>query len=487
MDVPIWIAERYGRHVDIVKNGRTSSTRPRFAEGKTCLDNEVPSSYLPDKRQYWQCVSTIRNCEEEHMKAETRMADVTGRPASPITDPRTASRHARALIVAGVVIVFAAAACNSSGANPSSSAAAATSAAPSTASVAPSAAGEPIKVAQIAAHSGQLAQLGDWDKEALDLAFKEKNDAGGVCGRPLQLDVFDDQGDPTVGTNVTQKALGTGIVAAFATTESAVTLAILPLFQDAKVPHFTAGQSDAITKEGSAYVFRDGPPAAAFNKTLANYALTTKGWTKIAMVTNTGGYGDSERKAFTAQLTLAKLEPLLDATVAPEAQEFTAQINEIKRLQPEAVYTGMEEVQNGLFAKQLREFGITVPLIGGPPGGTPQFVEVAGAAANGSIFSSPYITNEANDQTRAFAAAFKAMHGKDPEFHGAKGYDGAQLLFQAIEATCADITGESIAAALHKISGYQGLQGQFNVQGDGETLSTTQVGILEDGVAKLAE
>ncbi len=302
------------------------------------------------------------------MKAETRTVVVAGSSASPTTDPRMASRHARGLIVAGMVIMFAAAACSSTGASPSASAAA-SAAAPSAASVAPSAAGEPIKVAQIAAHSGQLAQLGAWDKEALDLAFKEKNDAGGVCGRPLQLDVFDDQGDPTVGNNVTQKALGTGIVAAFATTESAVTLAILPLFQDAKVPHFTAGQSDAITKEGSAYVFRDGPPAAAFNKTLANYALTTKGWTKIAMVTNTGGYGDSERKAFTAQLTLAKLEPVLDATVAPETQEFTAQINEIKRLQPEAVYTGMEEVQNGLFAKQLREFGITVPLIGGPPGG----------------------------------------------------------------------------------------------------------------------
>ena len=128
-------------------------------------------------------------------------------------------------------------------------------------------------MAQIAAHSGQLAQLGDWDKEALDLAFKEKNDAGGACGRPLELTVFDDQGDPTVGVNVTRQALDTGIVAAFATTESAVTLAVIPLFQEAKVPHFTAGQSDAITKEGSAYVFRDGPPAAAFNKTLADYAL----------------------------------------------------------------------------------------------------------------------------------------------------------------------------------------------------------------------
>jgi branched-chain amino acid transport system substrate-binding protein len=412
-------------------------------------------------------------------------------------DTWTRSRSATVLrwrssgaLIAGVAVAFAMAACGpSTGASPSAvvSSAPVGSATPAGSASAAPPSGEAIKVAQIAAHSGQLAQLGDWDKEALDLAFKEKNDAGGACGRPLELAVFDDQGDPTVGVNVTRQALDTCIVAAFATTESAVTLAAVPLFADAKVPHFTAGQSDAITKENSAYVFRDGPPAAAFNKTLADYALKTKGWTKIAMVTNTGGYGDSERKAFTAQLTAANLQPVLDATVAPEAQEFTAQINDIKRLQPEAVYTGMEEVQNGLFAKQLREFGITVPMIGGPPGGTPQFVEVAGAAADGSIFASPYITNDANDQTRAFAAAFKAMHNKDPEFHGAKGYDGAQLLFKAIEATCSNITGETIAAELHKISGHQGLQGTFTVQENGETLDKTQVGILEDGVAKLAE
>lgn len=415
-------------------------------------------------------------------------------------DTGTRSRTAAALrgrrwraLIAGGAVAFAVAGCGpSAGASPSTSTAVASgspagSATPAASATVAPPSGEPIKVAQIAAHSGQLAQLGAWDKEALDLAFKEKNDAGGACGRPLELSVFDDQGDPTVGVNVSRQALETDIVAAFATTESAVTLAVIPLFQDAKVPHFTAGQSDAIAKEGSAYVFRDGPPAAAFNKTLADYVLKTKKWTKFAMVTNTGGYGDSERKAFTAQLTAANIQPLLDATVAPEAQEFTAQINEIKRLQPEVVYTGMEEVQNGLFAKQLREFGITLPLIGGPPGGTPQFVKVAGAAANGSIFSSPYITNDANDKTRAFAAAFKTMYGKDPEFHGAKGYDGAQLLFQAIEATCDSITGEKIAAALHKISGYEGLQGTFTAQENGETLSTTQVGVLEDGVAKLAQ
>lgn len=410
------------------------------------------------------------------MKAGQRTVAEAAIPERPIraASRATLSRHVRRILISGIVVAFAAAGCNSSGA-----------ASPSTAAGTSSTSTGPIKVAQISAHSGTLAQLGAWDKQALDLAFKEKNDAGGVCGRKLELTVFDDQGDPTVGVNVTRQALESGVVAAFATTESTVTLAVIPLFQEAKVPHFTAGQSDKIAQQGSAYVFRDGPPAAAFNKTLAAFATKTKGWTKFSMVTNTGAYGVSEHDAFLAELTKASIKPLNDSTVTPEAQEFTAQLNEIQRLKPDAIYTGMEEIETGLFAKQARDFGIAVPIIGGPPAGTPQFVKVAGAAAEGSFFSSPYITNDANDQTRKFAAAYKALNNEDPEFHGAKGYDGAQLLFKAIEATCSDVTGEAIAKALHGIASYQGLQGEFSVKENGETLSQTQIGTIDGGVAKL--
>jgi ABC-type branched-subunit amino acid transport system substrate-binding protein len=53
---------------------------------------------------------------------------------------------------------------------------------------------------------------------------------------------------------------------------------------------------------------------------------------------------------------------------------------------------------------------------------TPKFIETAAEAAEGVYFTTPYPGNDANDTTRAFAAAYKERWGEDPEFHGANTY-----------------------------------------------------------------
>src|SRR5689334_4263692 len=63
----------------------------------------------------------------------------------------------------------------------------------------------PIKIAVVDAQSGQLSSLGAWELKGARLAVDEWNAQGGVNGRQIQLDVFDDQGDPTIGTNLARK------------------------------------------------------------------------------------------------------------------------------------------------------------------------------------------------------------------------------------------------------------------------------------------
>ena len=65
--------------------------------------------------------------------------------------------------------------------------------------------------------------------------------------------------------------------------------------------------------------------------------------------------------------------------------------------------------------------------------------------------------------------------------HGANTYDGTQMLLMAMDNAYPTITGEAIAAAFHKIAGYDGLQGTFNVQANGETINKTQLGVWKDG------
>src|SRR5262245_29498695 len=83
----------------------------------------------------------------------------------------------------------------------------------------------PIKIAVVDAQSGQLSSLGAWESKGAKLAVSEWNKNGGVNGRKIQLDVFDDQGDPTTGTNLARKIASEGYIAMIGTAESAVTIA----------------------------------------------------------------------------------------------------------------------------------------------------------------------------------------------------------------------------------------------------------------------
>src|SRR5690349_20249414 len=73
----------------------------------------------------------------------------------------------------------------------------------------------PIKLAIVDAQSGQLSSLGKWEYKGVKLAVDKWNKAGGIGGRQIQIDVFDDQGDPTVGTNLARKIASEGYIAMF--------------------------------------------------------------------------------------------------------------------------------------------------------------------------------------------------------------------------------------------------------------------------------
>src|SRR5215470_8655972 len=281
--------------------------------------------------------------------------------------------------------------------------------------------GGPIKIAVVDAQSGQLSSLGAWELKGAKLAVNEWNEAGGIDGRQIQLDVFDDQGDPTTGTDLARKIASEGYIAMVGTAESAVTIAMAPILRDAGIPNITSGQSPGLVAVGSPFLFLNGPTSTTYDETLAHYVVDARGIRKIALITNNGAYGKGEHAAFTKALADRGVTPVADQVVTTDQKDFSAALTTIRQKNPELIFLGAEEVESGLIVKQARSLGITVPFAGGAPAGTPVFADTAGAAnIAGTIVSSPYLSNDVNDASRTFASAYKAAYGEDPELHGAK-------------------------------------------------------------------
>ncbi len=338
----------------------------------------------------------------------------------------------------------------------------------------------PIKIAVVDAQSGQLSSLGDWEYKGAKLAVDEWNRAGGINGRKIDLHLFDDQGDPTVGANLARKIAGEGYIAMIGTSESAVTVAMGPVLQSEKIPNITSGQSTKLVDLKSPYLFLNGPTSTTYDETLAKYIVDQKSIKKIAMITNNGSYGKGEHDAFLKALSDRGITPVTDQVVTNDQKDFSSALTTIRQKQPALIFLGAEEVESGLIVKQARDLGITVPFAGGAPQGTPVYLSTAGAAnVEGTIASSPYLSNDVSDASRKFAAAYKAAYGSDAELHGAKAYDGANIMLTALK-TSNGAVGKDLADAI-RATKYHGLLGDFAYDATGVGIFATSIGIIRGG------
>ncbi|GLW31028.1 ABC transporter substrate-binding protein [Actinoplanes regularis] len=338
----------------------------------------------------------------------------------------------------------------------------------------------PIKIALVDAQSGQLSSLGAWELKGARLAVDEWNAAGGINGRQIQLDVFDDQGDPTTGTTLARKIDSEGHIAMIGTAESAVTIAMAPILKQAEIPNITSGQSPGLVAAGSEFLFLNGPTSTTYDETLAKYIVDKQGLKSIAMITNNGSYGKGEHDAFLKALSSRNVTPVADQVVTTDQKDFSAVLTGIRQKNPQVIFVGAEEVESGLIVKQARDLGITVPFAGAAPQGTPVFLDTAGAKnAEKTIVSSPYLSNDVSDASKKFAAAYKAKYNEDAELHGAKAYDGTQILLTALKSSNV-ATGKALADAIRGTK-YQGLLGDFAYDQTGVGIFATSIGTIQNG------
>jgi branched-chain amino acid transport system substrate-binding protein len=166
--------------------------------------------------------------------------------------------------------------------------------------------------------------------------------------------------------------------------------------------------------------------------------------------------------------------------VTTDQKDFSAALTSIRQKAPDVLFIGTEEVEAGLIVKQARELGITATVAGAAPMGTPVYLETAGETnAEGTVVSSPYLSNDTDDASREFAKAYQDAHDEEAEMHGAKAYDGANIVFTALESSDG-ATGDKLADAI-RATRYDGLLGDFDYDETGVGIHATSIGIIKAG------
>src|SRR5262245_55828872 len=203
---------------------------------------------------------------------------------------RVAKRSALAILGAALALL---AACSGPASGPSGGPSATSARAPATSN--PS--DRPVRVGLAATLSGGTAAAGEAMQRGIQLAIDEANGAGGIKGRPLELVVRDDEGNPAKGAaNVRELVEREGAVAVCADQQTAVALAQVDGAQQLSVPLMVAWASGARivqTERQPSFAFRVAANDAVVDPLLASYVASRLGRKSPAVLVESSAWGES--------------------------------------------------------------------------------------------------------------------------------------------------------------------------------------------------
>jgi branched-chain amino acid transport system substrate-binding protein len=120
----------------------------------------------------------------------------------------------------------------------------------------------PIRVGALVSLTGGGAINGYNDLAGVKMAIGEINAKGGVGGRNIELVIADDQSDPTMAVNEARRlASSEKVDLVIGPLSSQLTLAVVPIFNEAKLAQISTSGSSLLTPEFTPYGFSMNPSA----------------------------------------------------------------------------------------------------------------------------------------------------------------------------------------------------------------------------------
>jgi branched-chain amino acid transport system substrate-binding protein len=297
--------------------------------------------------------------------------------------------------------------------------------------------GDPILIGFPADLSSTYAYYDQPMLEGAQFAVDELNDAGGVLGRPLELKAVDIRNDPAETSKVTQDLIDEGAVYLIGTTGDGIS-AQGALACSAGIPVST-GDGTAATLVGD---IGDCAFQLLMNDTIqgavaGDYALAQDYKTAAVISSAEIPYTQNLPGYFVEVFDQGGGSVVAEEQFQIDAGDFSAVATKLANLpeQPDVIYTPMFPPDTQVFMRQLRQAGVTTPVIGADGNLDPSLASAGAAALDGMVFTAAVCPAGTDDKVTAFYEAFKASTGSDPSSVVATlGYDEVHIVAKAIEA-----------------------------------------------------
>ena len=321
---------------------------------------------------------------------------------------------------------------------------------------APSRAAEPITFAALVTYINQNG-VADSMLDGAKLAAAVVNRAGGVLGRPLAIEAWDDGGVEASALAVVTQIIATHrAVAAIGILRSNIALLLAPYFEEAHVPLIiNAATVGGVTQIFSPpeydenYIYRVALNTSIESAMIARAAklLAVR---KLVLFIDSTKHGTSGRDTLLPALRAEHIASLPIEKFNLGDTDMSEQLIRARDAGAQMIATFGIVPELGYIARDRTAMGWNVPIVGDWTLSSPTFTAVAKAAAEGTVMPEDFFLDNpaphAQDFVQRFDETYDVARPAVPDA-AAQGYDTVLLLAAAItQAQSTD--GSKIRAAL---------------------------------------
>ena len=281
--------------------------------------------------------------------------------------------------------------------------------------------------------TGQYASFGAQMTNGGQMAVEDINEAGGVLGKKLDLQIGDDACDPKQAVAVANQMAGNNVALVAGHYCSGSSIPASKVYAEADMVQISpASTNPAFTDDRAGpniyrVCGRDDQQGGIAGKYLATHFADKD----IAIVHDKTAYGkglaDEVKKTLNAA---GKQETLYEAITAGD-KDYSALVSKLKQANIDVLFYGGYHTEAGLIIRQMRDQGMATILMGGDALITQEFWSITGPAGEGTLMTfSP--DPRKNPAAAEVVKRFKEK-GIEPEGYVLYTYAAVQTWKQAAE------------------------------------------------------
>jgi ABC-type branched-subunit amino acid transport system substrate-binding protein len=266
------------------------------------------------------------------------------------------------------------------------------------------------------------------------LAMEQANERGGYNGIPFELMPHNDVGLWGAAANEVVSMDDEGVWAILGSLNDIVTHVAIRVALKCEIPVVNMADPDpTLTETNIPWVIRVISDDRQSSYALANRIYNVDGHKRASLLRANNRYGRVGTGEFKDASRRIGHPVAIEVRFEDGHTEFTDQLNAIKKSNSDAVVLWGDAKEMGLIINQMREMGMNHPVYTCDRSVSPEFLEVAGANAEGVVSTCQYNPQLENPIYKSFKADYIKRFNMEPDVFATHSFDAMNITVQAIK------------------------------------------------------